>query len=222
MYLDTANIEEIKEGLRVGIFKGVTTNPTILKKENRKREEQIKDILGLGVKELFVQVLGETSDEMFEDYLKIKDIEHRNMDIVSGSKIAIKVPLTIAGLETVKRIKKDERTRIVLGTAIYSADQGILGAIAGCDYLAPYYNRMQNNSVDSDLEISKMRMFIDDRNLNTKIVAASFKNAGQVVNSLMNGAHTCTIPLDIAKAMADKDAALNALRVFNEDGKVCE
>ena len=76
MYIDTANLDEIKKALKTGIVKGVTTNPTILKKENKKREDQIKDIISLGVKELFVQLLGETCDEIIQDFEKIKKIKN--------------------------------------------------------------------------------------------------------------------------------------------------
>lgn len=215
MYIDTANLVEIEKALKTGVIKGVTTNPTILKKENRKRTDQVKDILALGVEELFIQLLGETADEMMKDFESIKQLEKE-----IGFKLGIKVPLSFYGLETVSRIKKEDSSRIVLGTAIYSSDQGILGAIAGCDYLAPYVNRMQNNSIDSINEIMKIRTFIDSRDLKTKILSASFKNCNQVVDSLVAGAHMATIPYDILVQMVDKQIALNAIKVFNSDGEI--
>lgn len=215
MYIDTANLDEIKKALKTGIVKGVTTNPTILKKENKKREEQIKNIISLGVKELFVQLLGETCDEIIQDFEKIKKIEEK-----LNCKLSLKVPISLSGLEAIYKIKVEDEKRIVLGTAIYSSDQAILGALAGCDYLAPYVNRMQNNSIDSINEIKKIRKFIDLRNLNTKILSASFKNCNQVIDSLVNGAHTATIPYDILVQMVNKDIAINAIKVFNEDGKI--
>lgn len=215
MFIDTANLEEIKLALKTGTVKGVTTNPTILKKVGKKREEQISDILSLGIKRLYVQTLGETAEEMFSDYKILKSIGEKH-----NTKLGIKVPLSIEGLEAVARIKQDDRNVSILGTAIYSADQGIMGAIAGCDLLAPYVNRMQNNSIDSIAEISKMREFIDSRGLDTQILAASFKNSNQVVDSLVNGAHTCTIPYEIMVQMMNKDVAINAIRVFNQDGKL--
>ena len=215
MYIKRANFDKIKKPLKTGIVKGVTTNPTILKKENKKREEQIKDIISLGVKELFVQLLGETCDEIIQDFEKIKKIEEK-----LNCKLSLKVPISLSGLEAIYKIKVEDEKRIVLGTAIYSSDQAILGALAGCDYLAPYVNRMQNNSIDSINEIKKIRKFIDLRNLNTKILSASFKNCNQVIDSLVNGAHTATIPYDILVQMVNKDIAINAIKVFNEDGKI--
>ncbi len=214
MYIDTANLEQIKLSLETGVIKGVTTNPTILKKEKKSRQEQIENIFNLGVEELFVQVIGNTAEEMFEDYKKIKEIQNK-----VGKEIFFKVPLTLEGIKAVKKIKGLNSNEVVLGTAIYSSDQGIIGALAGCDYLAPYVNRMKNNSIDPMVEIIKMRQFIDIRNLKTQILAASFKNTEQITESLTNGSHTCTIPYEMLVQMLDKDLALCALERFNKDGE---
>jgi len=215
MFLDTSNLEEIKASLKTGVFKGVTTNPTILLKENRNRSEQIKDILELGVLKLFVQVVGATADELFEDYRKIKALNTKK-------NIAYKVSMDLSGLEVVKRIREDDQNAEILGTAIYSSDQAILAAIAGCSFVAPYVNRMENNSIDPYDAIEKMRLFFDERDLSCKIVAASFKNTSQIVNALTSGAHTCTIPYDLFLQMINKDVAASAIKVFNEQGQKLE
>ncbi len=214
MYLDTANLEEIKSALRTGILRGVTTNPSILKKEKRARAEVLKDIVELGPKEVFAQVLGVTSEEMFEDYLKLKALGEE-----IGFKFSIKVPVCFEGLVAVQKIKEDDEDVVILGTAIYSSDQMIMATAAGCDMLAPYINRMQNNSIDSYEEIAKARAFIDDRGLKTEILGASFKNASQIVNCLTSGAHTCTIPYDLFVQLMNKDVSLKAIEVFDKDGK---
>lgn len=214
MFIDTANINEIKEALDTGIIKGVTTNPTILKREGRQRTLQLDDILALGPGMIFVQTVGRDVEELYEDYLRLSEY-----GLSAGKKIGIKTPMSFIGLELVKRIKEHDSTVPVLGTAIYSADQGILSSIAGCDYLAPYVNRMKNCGNDPYLEIREMRTFIDDRGLDTKILAASFKEPSQVTDALVAGAHTCTVPLAILKGMMDKEAAIAAIEVFNCDGE---
>ncbi|MEG0329075.1 MAG: transaldolase family protein [Longicatena sp.] len=213
MYIDTANIKELKEALKTGVIKGVTTNPTILKKENKPRFQQINEIMDLKPSILFVQILGSTTDELIADF-------HKVMDFAKEKKynIGIKVPMNFIGLETVKTIKNTNPEIKVLGTAIYSADQVILSAIAGCDYVAPYINRMQNNGIDPFEQVSIMRTYIDNHNLSCEILAASFKNTSQISEALTSGAHTCTIPFDLLKAMMDKELALNAIQVFNTDG----
>lgn len=212
MFLDTASIDEINGKLPLGIFKGITTNPTILLKEKKERFSHINTILASDVELLFVQVIGETVEELKRDYVKIRSIQ-------TDKKIAIKIPMNTEGLEFVKTIKKLYPEQIVLGTAIYSSDQGILSAVAGCDYIAPYVNRMSNNNLDPYTSIAQMRNFIDDRKLSTKIMAASFKNTNQVVDSLMAGAHTATIPAEIVDQMMNKELAINAIKVFNDHGQ---
>lgn len=214
MFIDTADINEIKEALGTGIIKGVTTNPTILKREGKPRFQQLDDILALGPGMIFVQAVGRDVEELYDDHLRLSEY-----GISRGRKIGIKTPMSFIGLELVKRIREHDSTVPVLGTAIYSADQGILSSIAGCDYLAPYVNRMKNIGSDPYLEIGKMRTFIDDRGLETKILAASFKEPSQVTDALVAGAHTCTMPLSILKLMMDKDEALSAIEVFNCDGE---
>lgn len=215
MFLDTANINDINKYIKTGVLKGVTTNPTILLKENINRFQQIENILGTNTELLFVQLIGDTIEELYEDYESFKNIK-------GYKKIAYKVPINLIGLEVVNKIKYDNPETIVLGTAIYSADQAILAALAGCDYVAPYVNRMSNNSINPFDEISKMRSFYEDRGLDCKILAASFKNTNQILNALEAGAHTCTIPADLFKQMANKDLALNAIEVFNKEGRELE
>ncbi|AEB30101.1 translaldolase [Carnobacterium sp. 17-4] len=212
MFLDTASIDEINEKLPLGIFKGVTTNPTLLLKENKERFSHLNTLLASDVELLFVQVIGETVEELKKDYTIIQNIQ-------TDKEIVIKVPMDTIGLEFVKITKQNYSEQLILGTAIYSSDQGILSAVVGCDYLAPYVNRMSNNNLDPYRSITQMRKFIDNRQLPTKIMAASFKNANQVVDALIAGAHTATIPTDIVDQMMNKELAINAIKIFNSHGK---
>lgn len=208
MFLDTVNINEINKQMKLGILKGVTSNPTLLFKEKRERFTQIKEMLSTQAPLVFVQVVGETVEEVTKDYQKI-------MSISTDKKIGIKVSLNSIGLMFIKEVKQENPEQILLGTAVYSADQGILGALAGCDYVAPYVNRMSNNNIDPFQSIHQIRMFIDDRNLETKIMGASFKNTNQVLKALMAGAHTATIPTDILEQMINKELAVDAIKTFN-------
>lgn len=214
MYLDTADMKEIKDAMKCGIFKGITTNPTILLKSQKAREEQMKEILAEeNVDFLYVQAVGESLEERYEDCKVIFSY---------GENIGVKIPVDMIGLELIQKIKKAFPERKILGTAIYSADQGILGALAGCDMLAPYVNRMANNDIDPFAAISIMRRFIDERALPTQIIAASFKNAGQVTKALESGSHTATLPYDVFLQMVEKTLAIEAIKVFNQHGKMVD
>ncbi|HBZ40876.1 MAG: transaldolase [Firmicutes bacterium GWF2_51_9] len=211
MFLDTANLFEIESALKSGVFRGVTTNPTILHREKVNRDERIREILALSLPLLYVQVIGDTAQE------RLEDAEH--LLSIGDPSIAIKIPLDQVGLQTVHEFKKKHPTVHVLGTAIYSATQGILGVLAGCDTLAPYVNRMLVMGVDPYGEIEAMRQFIDERDASTQIIAASFKQPDQVVKALSAGAHTCTLPYDIFVKMVDLPQAQEAIRIFNTHGK---
>lgn len=215
MFLDTVNIEEINKYINLGIFKGITSNPTLLLKEGNERLYQLTKILETDTEKLFVQVNGETVEELWKDYEKVKTIRyHEN--------IGVKVALDFQGILFIQELKNKEPERIILGTAIYSTEQGIMGALVGCHYLAPYINRMFNNNINPFEIVSQIRFFIDENKLDTKIMGASFKNTNQVVETLMKGAHTVTIPPAIVKDMIEKKLATDAIKVFNEDGKKLE
>ncbi|WP_242960312.1 transaldolase family protein [Garciella nitratireducens] len=212
MFLDTGNILEIARNIKLGIFEGVTTNPTLLLKEKEERFQQINKILEQDINLIFVQIVGDGKEQLKKDYEKIQKIN-------TEKKIGIKVPINRDGLELIYDIKEQDPEQSILGTAIYSADQGILASLAGCDYIAPYVNRMSNNSLDPYRIISQIRTFIDDRGLTTKIMGASFKNSNQVIDTLMAGAHTVTIPPDIVEQMVHKELALSAIQVFHDHEK---
>lgn len=212
MYLDSTNIEEINQYIDYGIIKGITTNPTLLLKEEKERMSQLKNISKTNIDTVFVQIVGDNLQELWNDYIQINEL-------IPNNNFSLKVPLNFPGLAFIKKIKEEEPGKKVLGTAIYSADQGIIGAISGCDYLAPYVNRMSNNNLDPYEVIKQIRTFIDQRGLKTEIMGASFKNSNQIINSLMAGAHTATIPPNILDQMVNKELATNAIEVFNNHGK---
>lgn len=212
MFLDTANIEDINLCRRSGVFKGITTNPTLLLKEKKSRSSQLESLLETDLELVFVQLVGSTVDELIKDYEALRKIK-------TDKTIGYKISMDFAGLEAASIIKKEDKNSIVLATSIYSADQGILAALAGCDYVAPYVNRMLNSGVDPFEAIKKMRIFYDDRGLKCKILAASFKNTSQIINALVSGSHTATIPPSLFLEMINKETSLNAIKVFNDHGE---
>lgn len=209
MFLDTANIQEIKEAFTLGVLKGVTTNPSILLKEGKTREVIVKEILANSEGIVFVQAAGSTFEEMYADCEEILSLNDK--------RIALKIPANIPGLKVIKEFKNKEDAPVILATAIFSVDQSILCGLAGCDYIAPYVNRMANNNIDPFEVVRKTRKIYDDRGIKTQILAASFKNTNQVSDILEAGAHTATISYDILQGMASKALASASIAGFNED-----
>ena len=171
--LDTLNINEIKKWARVLPLAGVTSNPTIAKKEGEidffKRIHEVREIIG-EAPSIHVQVVAKDYDGILKDATKIRQ--------ECGGNVFIKVPVTPEGLAAIKTLKSEGYK--ITATAIYTVFQGLLAIEAGADYLAPYYNRMENLNIDSAQVIAQLAEAIEKNHSSSKILAASFKNVGQV------------------------------------------
>ena len=211
MYLDTANLADIRHYRDLGILKGITTNPTLLKQHPAPRAEQLAAILQTHPDRLFVQVLGNDAAALVHDFGQL-------FALFPDAPLGIKVPINTEGLRAVRQMRAQRPEIPLLGTAIYSAEQAILAGIAGCAYVAPYVNRMENNGIDPYSVIATARHYYDEHAINCRIMGASFKNTQQILHALDAGAHTCTIPPELLRQMLEKTVANEAIRVFNADG----
>ncbi|EAD0678810.1 transaldolase [Listeria monocytogenes] len=210
MFLDTGNLEEIKKALQFPFFEGVTTNPTILLKENRPRKTHIGSIQA---KVVFVQAAGLTEEEIWEDVLRIQAIEP-----AEGTVIGLKIPAHEAGIKVIAKVRANFPNEIILATAIFSSEQGYIAALSGADYLAPYYNRMEVSGLDAAKTIEELRYVLDLQGLeDVKIMGASFKNSRQIMQALASGADTVTIGYDLFLQMMNKPLALESIEKFNEN-----
>ncbi|HHP9151816.1 TPA: transaldolase family protein [Listeria monocytogenes] len=209
MFLDTGNLEEIKKALQFPFFEGVTTNPTILLKENRPRKTHIGSIQA---KVVFVQAAGLTEEEIWEDVLRIQAIEP-----AEGTVIGLKIPAHEAGIKVIAKVRANFPNEIILATAIFSSEQGYIAALSGADYLAPYYNRVEVSGLDAAKTIEELRYVLDLQGLeDVKIMGASFKNSRQIMQALASGADTVTIGYDLFLQMMNKPLALESIEKFNE------
>ncbi|MBF2516120.1 transaldolase family protein [Listeria marthii] len=209
MFLDTGNLEEIKKALQFPFFEGVTTNPTILLKENQPRKTHIANI---PAKLVFVQAAGLTEAEIWEDVARIQAIEP-----AKGTTIGLKIPAHEAGIKVIAKVRAEFPEAIILATAIFSSEQGYIAALSGADYLAPYYNRMEVSGLDAAKTIEELRFVLDLQGLeDVKIMGASFKNSRQIMQALASGADTVTIGYDLFLQMMNKPLALESIEKFNE------
>lgn len=192
LILDTANIEDIKDLHTHLCLDGVTTNPSIISKEGKDFENIIKEIDEIVGKDtpIHAQVISTKFEDMMEEALYISKLRE---------KMYVKIPVTKEGLRAIKELKKQNIK--ITATAIFTAHQGFLAAKAGADYVAPYVNRIDNISGDGVNVVKDLVNIINSYNLNTKVVAASFKNAQQVLDLMKVGVHSATIPADICRTM---------------------
>lgn len=207
LFLDTADIEQIKQGFDIGILRGVTTNPSILLKAGKSRSDTIKAILENSNGLLFVQ----TVSDKYRDII----IEANELLSFDSKRIGIKIPVTPDGVKAIQELKKNSVK--TLATAVFSSSQAIISAIAGADYIAPYINRMEQNGIDAIEVIKEIRNIYEMNCIETKILAASFRNVEQVIRTIKAGAHSVTISYELFCDMFNNFLTDKSIKKFAED-----
>lgn len=206
--LDTANLEDIRRYNDIYDITGITSNPTILAKEKAEFFPLLLEIRSIiGEKQLHVQVTGSICEEMLKEAEALTDR--------LGKDTYIKVPTNEEGIKTMKVLKS--RGNRVTATAIYMPQQAMLAASVGADYVAPYFNRMNNMNVDSKKAIGDMAWLFEHNQIQTKIVAASFKNTQQVMDALMAGAQAVTVSPELYTQMVENPMIDSAIAGFAAD-----
>ncbi|EGJ27646.1 fructose-6-phosphate aldolase [Streptococcus porcinus] len=208
--LDTLNLDEIRKWSRILPLAGVTSNPTIAKKEGAidffERIREVRAIIG-DKASIHVQVVAQDYDGILKDAEEIRK--------QCGDSIYIKVPVTTEGLAAIKTLKA--KGYLITATAIYTTFQGLLAIAAGADYLAPYYNRMENLNIDPAVVIRQLAEAIDRDFSESKILAASFKNVGQINQAFSQGAQAVTAGPDVFEAGFAMPSIQKAVDDFSKD-----
>jgi TalC/MipB family fructose-6-phosphate aldolase len=208
LYLDSVDIEQIARFNACLPIRGVTTNPSILAKSRMGLKQalaKLTDILGPEAR-FHVQVVSRNVDDMLREAREISALPYDTV---------IKVPATEAGLAAIKKMKAQNLS--VLATAIYTAHQGILAALCGADYLAPYVNRIDAIGGDGVGVVADLQLLLERQGLGSKMLPASFKNTRQVVEVLKTGVAAITLPIDVAAQMFAHPAVQSAVEAFAED-----
>ena len=209
--LDTANIEDIKHCNEFYPLSGVTTNPSIIAKENRSFWDIVKDIRDIigSDKTFFAQTVQKTADKIVE--------EAKLMNEKSGGDFCVKIPITEEGLKATMELKKLGIK--VLMTAIFTPAQALVAAKAGADYVAPYVNRLDNIIGDGCEVVAQIVEQFAIYDLPCKVLAASFKNAEQVHKCALSGCQCVTVSADILKAVISHPLTDAAIAGFDKDWK---
>lgn len=208
LYLDTADVEQVKRFDRCLPLKGVTTNPTILAKSQQGLNQTLRDMHDAltGTPRFHAQVVSKTVEGMLEEARQINELPY---DMV------VKVPATETGLTAIKRMKEQGIT--VLATAIYSTQQGFFAALCGADYLAPYVNRIDAMNGNGVEVVADLQLLLNQNGLPTKILAASFKNTQQAMEVMKLGIEAITLPVDVVTQMFAHPAVDPAVEQFAKD-----
>lgn len=208
LYLDTANVKEVERLSRILPLSGVTTNPSIIAAGGEPVWEvlpRLRDVLGPQAK-LFAQVLGRNADDMVKEAIRLSN---------AVPDVVIKVPVHGEGLAAIKMLKSHSIP--TLGTAVYSAGQGLLAAMAGAEYVAPYVNRVDAQGGDGIRMVTELQQLLTLHAPHSRILAASFKTPRQALDCLLAGCQAITLPLDIAQQLFTSPAVNDAVLKFEND-----
>ena len=211
-FIDTANLNEIKEANDLGILDGVTTNPSLMAKEGISGKEAIlnhyKTICEIADGDISAEVLSTTYEEMIKEGDELAAI-HPN--------IVVKIPMIKDGIKALKYFSnKGIRTNCTL---IFSAGQALLAAKAGANYVSPFLGRLDDISVDGMNLIEEIRIIFDNYMFDTEILAASIRSPMHIINCAKIGADVITSPLDSILNLLNHPLTDKGLAQFVADAK---
>ena len=190
LFIDTANVDEIRKANDLGVICGVTTNPSLIAKEGRIFEEVVKEITSIVDGPISAEVISLESAKMVEEALELVKI-HPN--------IVIKLPMCIEGLKAVKILaSKGIKTNVTL---IFSATQALLAARAGATYVSPFVGRLDDVGQEGINLISEVAEIFNIHGIETEIISASIRNPIHVTSSALAGAHIATVPYKVIEQM---------------------
>ncbi len=190
IFIDTANVSEIREANEWGVVCGVTTNPSLIAREGRDFKEVVTEITSIVDGPISAEVISLEADGMVSEALELSKI-HPN--------IVIKIPMTKEGLKAVKQLSaKGIKTNVTL---IFSPAQALLAAKAGASYVSPFVGRLNDIASCGNNLISEIAEMFDLHAIDTEIIAASIRSPQDAVDAALAGAHIATIPYKVLEQM---------------------
>lgn len=205
-FVDTAEIEAIRELSMLGLVDGVTTNPSLIKKSGRDFIEVIREICAEVTGPVSAETVALDYDEMLAEGRKLAQL---------APNIAVKVPLTWDGLKACRTLT--DEGRMVNVTLCFSANQALLAAKAGATFISPFIGRLDDINLDGMELIRDIRQIYDNYGFETQILAASIRSANHVSESALAGADVVTCPPNVLKALAEHPLTDKGLAAFLKD-----
>ncbi len=207
IFLDTADIDEIKKAHETGMIEGITTNPTLIKRSGRDPVEVIREIANISdhFESVSAEVVADTAEEMIDQAQAFNDIWN----------VTIKVPCTVEGLKACTALAATGRKVNV--TLIFSAGQAILARRAGAAYVSPFVGRMNDNSLSGVALVQTIAGLYNQHFSTTQVLAASIRDVHHVGRCFAAGANICTIPPKVFWGMYDHVLTDHGLDLFQKD-----
>lgn len=210
LFIDTANVEDIRKANDMGVICGVTTNPSLIAKEGRDFNEVIKEITSIVDGPISGEVKATTVDAegMIKEGREIAKI-HKNM--------VVKIPMTVEGLKATKVLSSEGIKCNV--TLIFTANQALLAARAGAAYVSPFLGRLDDINQPGIALIEDIVTIFDNYGFDTEIIAASIRNPIHVQDCAFAGAHIATIPYSVIEQMTKHPLTDAGIEKFQKDYK---
>lgn len=206
LFVDTANVEEIKRANDMGIICGVTTNPSLIAKEGRDFVEVVKEITTIVDGPISAEVISLEADKMVEEALPLAQL-HKN--------IVIKIPMCEEGLKAVKILaSKGIKTNVTL---IFSAAQALLAARAGATFVSPFLGRLDDIGTNGMILIEEISDIFKLHDINTEIIAASIRNPIHVIDAARAGCDIATVPFKVLEQMLHHPLTNSGIERFLAD-----
>lgn len=208
IFIDSADIGEIREAASMGAIDGVTTNPSLLAKARVSMAQALEQICEVVDGPISAEVIGTTTDAILEEGRKLAAV-HDN--------VVVKVPLIIDGLKAVRVFSREGiKTNVTL---CFSANQALLAAKAGATYISPFVGRLDDLSEPGMGLIENICTIYENYDFPTEVLVASVRHPVHVLEAALLGAHVCTIPLKVIKQLASHPMTDKGLESFLEDAK---
>lgn len=206
LFIDTANVDEIKEASTWGVISGVTTNPSLIAKERRDFKKVVTEITQIVDGPISAEVIELNSEGMIREAEELAKI-HEN--------IVIKIPMTKEGLKSVKILnQKGIDTNVTL---VFSANQALLAARAGAKYVSPFIGRMDDIGNDGMDIVKDIIEIFSIHNIKTKIISASIRHPKHVLEAARAGSHIATIPFNVLEKMLLHPMSDSGIKKFLKD-----
>lgn len=207
-FIDTANIEEIREGLNLGMVDGVTTNPSLIAKEKKGFELVVKEILENVEGPVSLEVVSLEAKAMFEEGKKLAEW---------GDNVVIKVPLCTEGLKATKMFA--DAGIDVNQTLIFSPLQALMAAKAGARYVSPFVGRLDDIAHDGMELVEQILTIYDNYGYETEVIVASIRHPRHVLDAALMGADIATIPFKVITQLTQHPLTDKGIKMFLEDWK---
>ena len=211
LFIDTADLNEIKEIASWGVLDGVTTNPTLLAKCGRSFQEVLDEIFTLVDGPISLEVISEKAEEMVGEAKQIVSKipqKYRN-------NVAIKIPMTAEGLKAVKVLSKEGvKTNVTL---IFSANQALLAAKAGATFVSPFIGRLDDNGQEGMRVVEEIMDIFCNYDIQTEVIVASIRHPIHVIESARLGADIATVPPDVLRKMMKHPLTEAGIKSFLRD-----